>query len=261
MSDELKKILVVDDESYMRDVLYRLLTKKGYQVTTVPSGKIALDYLKQDRPDLIILDQNMPKMDGLMTLKQIRLIDKKVGVIMLTADVSIDLKKNAEQLGVDDFLTKGQWISARLFLKSIENVLQKGENTIQKPIGPQAKIMVVDDEAEVRKLLERFFTRHGFVVQTASSGEQALEILRSKAYQPSIILLDVQMPGMDGLVTLREIKKIDKQAGVIIMTGADDESLGLQALESGAYEYIMKPFDMKYLELVILSKIWVSESA
>ncbi len=252
-----KKILVVDDEAQIRNVLYQLLTKKGYSVTTAPSGKAALDALKKDRPDLIILDQNMPKMDGLETLKRIRESDKSIGIVMLTGYVSEELEKNALQLGVDEFLGKGHGTSAQLFLKSIENVLERKATAPKNATRPGGEIMVVDDEATIRDMLNQFLTRHGYTVKTASSGEETLEILKTKSYQPQLILLDINMPGIDGLVTLREIKKINKEAGVIIMTGINDEILGLQALESGAFEYIMKPFNLEYLELAILSKIWV----
>ena len=258
MSTESKEILVVDDDPYIRDVLYQLLTKKGYRVTTAPSGETALDSLKRDRPDLVILDYKMPKMDGLETLKQIRVFDKTIGVVMLTGYASASLEKDARQMGVNEFLTKGAGVSTQLFLKSIENILLRPEVAARQPVTAGAKVMVVDDEAGVRKMLEKFLVSHGYETKTASSGEETLEILKPKTYRPDVVLLDIRMPGMDGLVTLREIRKIDKDIGVIIMTGTDDESLGLQALESGAYEYIMKPFNLEYLELALLSKIWTA---
>lgn len=253
----IKNILVVDDEPHIRKILSLLLTKKGYRVNTAPSGETALEFLKHERPDLIILDQNMPGMNGLETLKRIRGLDKEIGIVMLTGYVSDDLKKSAAQMGVDDFLTKGKDTSAQLFFQSIENVLKRQEMFVKKKFNWVSKILVVDDETGVRMLLSKFLIKNGFEVKTASSGEEALEILRTKAYQPEVILLDIKMPGMDGLVTLREIRKIDEEVGVIIMTGSGDESLGHQAMNSGAYEYIMKPFDFDYLELAIISKLWI----
>jgi len=248
-----KNILVVDDEPYIRDMLYQLLTKKGYRVNTAPSGATALEFLKQDLPDLVILDQNMPKMNGLETLKLIRQSDKEIGIVVLSGYVTDDLK-SASEMGVDDFLTKGKDTSAQLFFQSIENVLKRQETAVRKQFNRVSKILVVDDETSVHVLLSKFLIRSGFKIEAALSGQEALEILRTKAFQPDVILLDIKMPGMDGLVTLREIRKIDKEVGVIIMTGSGDESLGFQALNSGAYEYIMKPFNFDYLELAILSK-------
>ncbi|MFH1231146.1 MAG: response regulator [Planctomycetota bacterium] len=250
-----KNILIVDDEPQIREMLHQLLTKKGYRVNTAPGGQTALEFLKQERPDLIILDQNMPKMSGLDTLKKIRELDKEIGIVMLTGYVTDDLKKSAAQMGVDDFLTKGKDTSTGLFFQSIENVLKRQEMFVKKKFNWVSKVLVVDDEIGVRMLLSKFLTRSGFEVKTALSGQEALEILRTKAYQPDVILLDVKMPGMDGLVTLREIRRLDEEVGVIIMTGSGDESLGFQALNSGAYEYIMKPFNFEYLELAILSKL------
>ena len=257
MTTETKKIMVVDDEPTIRNILYRLLDQAGYKIITAPGGEMALDTLKKDRPDLIILDQKMPGLDGLATLKKIRTFDKNIAVVMLTGHVTEELKSSAQRLGVDDFLNKGQ-IPVNLFLKSIENVLRRKKAVARKSSVPGGRIMVVDDEDGVRKMLGSFLKRHNYEVREASSGEEALEILRSRSYRPDVILLDIQMPGLDGLATLKEIKKIDQDIGVVIMTGAKDKGLGLQAMEAGSYEYIMKPFDLDYFELVILSKILIS---
>jgi len=253
----IKNILIVDDEPQIRDILYQLLTKKGYWVNTAPSGETALELLKHDRPDLIILDQKMPGMNGLQTLKRIRGLDKDIGIIMLTGYETEGLKEATAQMGVDDFLTKGKDTSTHLFFQSIENVLKRQEMSVNKKFNWVSKVLVVDDEIGVRMLLSKFLMKNGFEAKTASSGQEALEILRTKTYQPDVILLDIKMPGMDGLVTLREIRKIDEEVGVIIMTGSGDESLGLQAMNSGSYDYIMKPFDFEYLELAILSKLCI----
>lgn len=73
--------------------------------------------------------------------------------------------------------------------------------------------------------------------------------------KPDIVLLDVKMPGMDGIETLKRLKKLDEKIGVIMITGLADEKLGQKCMELGAYDYIVKPFNETYLKVCVLSKI------
>ena len=109
-----------------------------------------------------------------------------------------------------------------------------------------AKILVVDDTPEAVELLVEFLSTKGYEVLTATSGEEALR--RVKEDRPHLVLLDVEMPKMNGMETLRRIREIDPEMGVIMATGVNEEDVGRKALEMGAFDYIVKPLDMKYLE-------------
>lgn len=115
------------------------------------------------------------------------------------------------------------------------------------------RILVVDDDIEICSVLEDFLNLKGYAVYTASNGENAVR--QVKEVKPHIILLDVAMPGIDGIETLQEIKKVDPAVGVIMITSVVDEELARRAIASGAYEYITKPLDFHYLEIVLLVKI------
>ena len=117
----------------------------------------------------------------------------------------------------------------------------------------EQRILVVDDDIEICSILQEFLTSKGYEVSTAWDGANALQ--QVKAVKPHIILLDVTMPGMDGIAILQEIKRIDSTAGVIMITGIKDEYLARRAITLGAYEYITKPIDLNYLELVVMVKI------
>ena len=117
----------------------------------------------------------------------------------------------------------------------------------------EQRILVVDDDIEICSILQEFLTLKGYEVSTAWDGANALQ--QVKAVKPHIILLDVTMPGMDGIAILQEIKRIDSTAGVIMITGIQDEYLARRAITLGAYEYITKPIDLNYLELVVMVKI------
>jgi DNA-binding response OmpR family regulator len=256
----IRKVLVVDDDPEIRNLLYRILTKENYQVVTMPSGQAALDYLKKERPDVILLDQRMPGMDGLETIKKIREFDKDMPTIMLTGYGTGDMEIAALKLGINDFLRKGT--SAPKLLKTMDEVIerQKALQAGKQPKQPGGKILVVDDEADIRRLMERFLQRQGYTVSQASSGEEALEILKKGDYKPDLILMDVKMSGMDGLITLKEIRKINADLGVIIVSGEADASIKQQALELGALDYIFKPVDLELLQLTIRIRTFEAKS-
>jgi DNA-binding response OmpR family regulator len=115
------------------------------------------------------------------------------------------------------------------------------------------RVLVVDDEAEAVELLQEFLVGKGYEVSTASDGAEALR--KVKEERPHLILLDVRMPKMDGLEVLRQVKAIDPTVGVIMVTAANEEAIGRRAMELGAFDYIVKPLDLPYLERSLWYKL------
>ncbi len=103
------------------------------------------------------------------------------------------------------------------------------------------KLLLVDDEKTMLKYLSRFLIKKGFDVTTAMSGEDALEKIKKQDF--ITVLLDVLMPGMDGIDTLREIKKIKPMTEVIMLTGHASVQVAIEGMKLGAFDYLMKPFD------------------
>ncbi len=103
------------------------------------------------------------------------------------------------------------------------------------------QILIVDDEEEIRRTLKNFFILSDFSVQTAGSGFEALEVIRRGKVH--IVLSDIKMPKMDGIELLEEIRKIDFSIQVIMMTGFSTFDLTIRALERGAADYVLKPFE------------------
>lgn len=101
-----KKILVIDDEQGILDFFKKALGKEGYEMITCLNGIGALEKVKEEKPDLVILDIKMPEIDGIETLKRIRWINKNTIVIMLTAYGTMDSAKEALKLGAHDYITK-----------------------------------------------------------------------------------------------------------------------------------------------------------
>ncbi len=115
------------------------------------------------------------------------------------------------------------------------------------------KILLVDDEKGITDLLKTFFQERGFYVETADSGEQALEAIEKN--KPNIMFLDIKMKNMDGLQTLEKVKNIDKNIKVIMLTVIEDKEIMEKAKNLGADEYITKPFRTEYLEEVFMKKL------
>ncbi len=113
------------------------------------------------------------------------------------------------------------------------------------------KILIVDDEAQIVSLLNRFFSRLGFTVLTSNNGREGLK--RVEQEHPDLVLLDVRMPGMDGMQVLRHIRARAPEVTVIMITGSTDTVRASESLALGAYDYITKPIDMAYLERTVLS--------
>jgi two-component system NtrC family response regulator len=121
------KILIVDDEVDVCKSISHYLEKKDFSPITANSGKEVLDKLKNDKPNLILLDIRMPDMDGVECLKRIKEIDKKVIVIMATCVTDIDVAKKALDLGAIDYITKPIGLEALQTAISTYLFLEKAE--------------------------------------------------------------------------------------------------------------------------------------
>ena len=114
---------------------------------------------------------------------------------------------------------------------------------------PGNKILVVDDEPEVRQLMEHFLTERGYEVRIAENGRLALATLDT--FVPDVVLLDMHMPEMDGLETLRRLAVRSPSLPVIMITVNEDIETTARLLQFGAADYVPKPFNLEYLEQAI----------
>ncbi|MEZ7198698.1 response regulator [Pseudodesulfovibrio karagichevae] len=107
------------------------------------------------------------------------------------------------------------------------------------------KALLVDDEESFRNTLCKRLARRGMTVEQAGSGEEALE--RLAAFEPDVILLDVKMPGMDGLTALHKIKEVNPLIEVVMLTGHASMEIAIRGMELGAFDYLMKPVEFEEL--------------
>ncbi len=122
---------------------------------------------------------------------------------------------------------------------------EKEASSGQKAANRNEKILIVDDEASIRRILETRFKMLGFDTATASDGEEALDVFNR--FNPDIVVLDIMMPKMDGYGVTREIRK-GSDTPIIILTALGDVTERITGLELGADDYVVKPFSPKELE-------------
>ena len=226
-----KKILVVDDDTATRDALALFLEGEGHNVAVAKNGKEALDYLQHNSPpDLILLDLTMPVL-GTFEFRQNQMLAPSLASIPeIVLSAATDLPESADLLGDVGFVPKP--LDGDVLLAAIHRFTVK-----QRPV-----VLVIEDESEIRKLLDLALRHYGFAVRLAATGDEAVEIYREYYDQIALILLDVQMPGMDGPTTLSAFQKINPTAKCCFMSGHTGKYSSKALLDMGAAHVTMKPF-------------------
>jgi two-component system response regulator PilR (NtrC family) len=121
------------------------------------------------------------------------------------------------------------------------------------PSRRAASILVVDDEEIMREILEAVLTREGYQVHVASSGEEGLELARAQTFDAAIV--DVMMPGLDGIATLQELRKLDDDLPVLMITAFASVETAITAMKLGAFDYITKPFKNDEVLIVVRNAV------
>jgi len=116
-------------------------------------------------------------------------------------------------------------------------------------MSPLGRLLIVDDEEPVVEVLSDYFSGQGYQVGTARNGAEALAAVRRT--RPDLVLLDVRMPGIDGVEVLRRIRALDGALPVIMVTANEDVALARETLKIGAFDYVAKPFDFAYLDRTV----------
>lgn len=117
----------------------------------------------------------------------------------------------------------------------------------------KAKILLVDDETAFLDAMKRRLSKRGFSVETAESGMEAMEILEDKHGSIEAVVLDVKMPGLDGIETLREIKRKYPMVEVVMLTGHATVDSAIEGMKLGAFDYLMKPADIDNFSATIMA--------
>ena len=224
------RIMVVDDDLNIQLVLKYRLEREGYHVLLAGDGVDALEKVKAEKPDLIILDLTMPRMDGFGFLEEIRGNGRtnSVPVIVLTAYGYESNRARSLELGAVEFVVKP--FSPRQLVAEIWKILG----------AKKKRVLVIDDDASVRDLLAGLLEAEGCLVDTAGDGPGGIEKALASDYD--LIFMDSRIPGCRAdEVVERIIAEKLKQRIIITTANPGDESVH-RALENGALAWVSKPF-------------------
>ena len=208
-----KTILLIDDEVSLQQLVKMTLKTKGYNVEIAGNGLEGLEKLKTLKPDLIILDMNMPKMGGVEFYQKIcdKLNKPQYPVLVLTA------RANMEQLfkefNIDGFMAKPMEIDD--LLKEVDTIIKKSP-VISKEIGGSAtgvrKVCVIEDDAEILNQIGSTFLAEGYVVSSARNGTEGVEKIFNNI--PDVALVKLGLADIAGDMVILKLKMMAKTQGV-----------------------------------------------
>jgi len=258
---EARRVLIADDHELVRSNLASIASGFGWQVETVASGTAALAAAgpEHDGFDVILLDWRMPDLDGLSVAHRIRAQSnpgRQPIIVMVTAYERRLLEEQQQAPGdVDAVLTKP--ITASALYRTIAQLLARPRGDGPTPLlsgdgTPRlagAHLLVVDDSDINREVAQRILEGEGALVELANDGEQALERLRRDPGRFHLVLMDVQMPTMDGYEATRQLREDPRLAAVpvIALTAGAYRQQQELALSSGMNGFIAKPFQVEEL--------------
>ena len=240
------KALVVDDSRAMRRMLSRFVKDLGFEVTQAEQGEHALELLRTiDKPDLMLVDWNMPVMNGLEFVKAVRRMRQydDSRIMMVTTESGVDRVDDALTVGANEYLMKPFTPEA---LRDKVSMLGFEEQAPCKPEGSTEqrplRVLVIDDcKVVLRIVCNALAEVPGIETATAENGEIGLE--KIEQWSPDAVILDVEMPVLDGLETLKRLRKKWHRLPVMMFSSltARGAAVTLQALAMGATAYVPKP--------------------
>ena len=286
---KIKVLLVDDEEDYVRTMAERM-EMRDVTSRVALNGSEALQMVEDDAPDVMVLDLRMPGIDGMQVLERVKNEHPNVQVVILTGHGSEQEEKEARRLGAFQYLQKpadtnqilstirSAWQKSVNFVKDSKaemsksamaaafaegglpemsrEVMEKTESDKSDDSADSAessaralKVLLVDDEEDlVRTMAERMEMRD-LGSDIALDGEQALSMIENE--MPDVMVLDLRMPGLDGMEVLRRVKEAYPKIAVIIMTGHGSDKDEQEARRLGAFDYLRKPVDIAHLMEVV----------
>ena len=265
-----KRVLVVDDNDNARLVLGDLLGNMSFQVDQVESGLAAISAVgsaaARDMPyDIVFLDWQMPNMDGIETARRLRELPlaSLPHMMMVTAYGREDVIKQAEEIGIEDVLIKP--VNASMLFDGVMRMLG---NAVASPSTAEtsdtfeqlatikgARILLVEDNELNQEVASELLADAGFAVDLAENGQIALDKIRVADYD--IVLMDMQMPVMDGVTATREIRKEPRYRDipVVAMTANAMQGDRDRCIAAGMNDHVAKPIEPEDLWKALLK--WI----
>lgn len=257
-----KKILIIEDDAFLGEVLELKLKNAGYDVNLEKNGEKGLQAIKDFAPDLLLLDIILPGMSGYEILEA-KQKDKEMAkiptIVISNSGQPVEISQILD-LGAKDYLVKASFDPEEVVSKVKTQLREGGGNEVSNEASNQGsggylsgkKVMWVEDDTFLSAILEKKLSNEGCVLVHANNGEEALKIVEKE--MPDIILLDVLLPGMNGFETLKQIKsqpKLESIPVIFLTNFGQDEDIE-KGKELGADRFIVKamtPLDEVMMEM------------
>jgi len=252
------RVLVVDDNATARQVLRDQLASLSFKVTSVKSAMEAYAVLQKSSKvfDLILMDWSMPEINGLDAVKYIKNqihLSTIPAIIMVTAYAQEQVEQEAHVIGLDGFIVKP--VTASTLFDAVMNALQptivsriKAELPLDN-LKLEGRVLLVEDNIINQQVAEELLKSFGLTVAIANNGIEAVDSVIQQSGQFDVVLMDIQMPEMDGIQATKEIRKLSeyKDLPIIAMTAHAMMGDKEKSLQAGRNEHITKPIDPEEL--------------
>ncbi|HVY08390.1 MAG TPA: response regulator [Burkholderiales bacterium] len=252
-------VLIIDDSVTFRETLREALEDDGYQTLVAGTGEAGLRIAADHRPGAILVDGELPGIDGPTVIRHVRIDTalRHIPCLLLTASEDRGAELKALDAGADAFVHKGdevEVILARLAAVLRASTLSVTNDATSSLLGPK-KVLAVDDSLTYLHGLADALRSEGYDVVLARSGEEALEMLAVQAVD--CILLDLLMPGIGGKETCLRIKSapVVRDIPLIMLTALEDRSAMIEGLTAGADDYISKSSEVEVLKARVRAQI------
>jgi DNA-binding NtrC family response regulator len=240
------RILLVDDEADFLEAVRPGLARRGFQVATAESGQAALDLLSSETFDVIVLDVKMPGIDGVDTFREIKRIAPTLPVILLTGHGNVEQAFETSREGVFEYLTKPCDVATLASLARQASDPGRASKTPRKAgSGESIRLLLVDNDSDFVQSITPPLERRGAIVTVAHNGRDALRYASDEELHVAVV--DLVMPGVDGLTLLRQLRQADPLLEVIVLTGHATAQNARQGLKDGAFDFLMKPLPVESL--------------
>jgi len=277
---ENKKILIVDDNPTWHEILNSMMERFNIETDSAYSGQEAVEMVAHasNSYDLILMDWQMPELDGIETTKQIERIgqlqkqseedricplEKVPTIIMISSHQQEAIVESAKSVGIDIFLQKPinpsilNDILSSIFLDDIQKshtkISQSSDQTQDISTLRDSTILLVDDNQTNREIIFGLLEESGILIDSATNGQEALELYRAHPNRYELILMDIQMPIMDGYQATKLIRQEDPDIPIVALTANAMKEDIVRSHQVGMNAHLNKPIEVEKLYEVLLT--------
>jgi len=246
------RVLVVDDRRDMRYLLQTFLEEAGVHVATAANGRDALHKAQeQTNLDAIVLDMQMPEMDGFAAAKHLRELGYRGKLIALTASAMTSDRERCIAAGCDEYMSKP--VDRARLLELIAHSVEESKMRAAESDQQRKRVLIVDDNEDASEVLSQLLMRGNdqLDVSTAASGNEALTQVRELL--PHVVILDLGLPDLDGYEVLARLRALPELQGssFIALTGRASSAEQARASAAGFAHYFVKPADLEALRQAV----------